>query len=401
MAHPNKATTLTILSNGYGEDSIGSLLVAEFQLQNPNLKLQAFPTVDKGSSYESNNINILGPRKVMPSGGLLMHSLELFLADMRAGFVQMTVQQLWQLRRTQTDVVLVVGDVYALGLSQLIRCKERYFVQSLVSRYHQIGNEDQKANRYIMENISAPERWLIKNTVKQMYVRDELTASWLHEQGLQHVQAFGNPMLDALETDSFEIQFDADPVPVSDPVIALLPGTRDYAVASLKKMLAGLDELASCTALVAWARPEDITGIQGWQKDHHAIAENGYMFTLSKDTKQVHFFKKRFAAVLQSSQLVLGTAGTAHEQAASLGLPIVSFAMPPFYNQSFLDNQKRLLSDALIICDGSSQAISKNINDLLNGIGWEKAITIGPERMGESGGSQRIVADILHHSTVI
>ena len=405
MAHPSKATTLTILSNGYGEDSIGSLLVSEFQLQHSELKLQAFPTVDRGSSYEANKIDILGPRKVMPSGGLLMHSLDLFLADMRAGFVQMTVQQLWRLHRTQSDIVLVVGDVYALGLSQLIRCKERYFVQSLVSRYHQIGNEDQKANRYIMENISAPERWLIINTVTQMYVRDELTASWLYEQGLHHVQALGNPMLDALDTDKFEIQFGADPVDINpvdiNPVIALLPGTRDYAVASLKKMLAGLDELASCTALVAWARPEGIPDIQGWEKDHHTIAEEGYMLTLRKGTKQVHFFKKRFAAVLESSQLVLGTAGTAHEQAASLGLPIVSFAMPPFYNQSFLDNQKRLLGDALILCDGSSQAISKNINNLLNGVGWEKAVTMGPERMGQAGGSKKIVADILHHSTVI
>ena len=395
MSLPHKPITLTILSNGYGEDSIGSLLVSEFQLQSPKLKLQAFPTVDKGNSYEASNINILGPRKVMPSGGLLMHSLELFLADMRAGFVQMTVQQLWQLRRTRTDIVLVVGDVYALGLSQLIHCKERYFVQSLVSRYHQIGNEDQKANRYIMENISAPERWLIKNTVKQMYVRDELTASWLHSQGLQHVHALGNPMLDALGEDAFAVEFG----PKS--IIALLAGTRDYAPDSLKKMLLGLAELPACTALVPWARHESVPDVAGWQKANLNIAEEGYMLTLSQADKQIHFFKNRFAAVLHSSQLVLGTAGTAHEQAASLGKPIVSFAMPPFYNQSFLDNQKRLLGDALILCDGSPKAISRKITDLLAGIGWEEAIGTGPERMGKSGGSRKIVADILSRSTVV
>jgi len=83
MPLPHQPKTLTILSNGYGEDSIGSLLVSEFQLQNPKLKLQAFPTVDRGKSYENNQIDILGPRKVMPSGGLLMHSRELFLADMQ------------------------------------------------------------------------------------------------------------------------------------------------------------------------------------------------------------------------------------------------------------------------------------------------------------------------------
>jgi len=33
----------------------------------------------------------------------------------------------------------------------------------------------------------------------------------------------------------------------------------------------------------------------------------------------------------------------------------------------------------LLLCDGTPQAINKNISDLLNGIGWEKAVTIGPE----------------------
>jgi len=396
---PTPIKTLTILSNGYGEDSIGSLLVSEFQQQHPNLKLQAFPTVDKGTSYETNGISILGLRKVMPSGGLLMHSLELFLADIRAGFVQMTVQQLWQLRRTRTDVVLVVGDVYALGLSQLIRCKERYFVQSLVSRYHQLGDDEHKANRYIMENISKPERWLIKNTVQQMYVRDELTASWLHEQGLEHVQALGNPMLDALGTDKFETDFG------NETIIALLPGTRDYALDSLIKMLQGLDELnilPNIQGLVPWARSENIPDVQGWQKQKLAISEDGYLLSLTKDDKKVHFFKKRFAAVLHSSHLVLGTAGTAHEQAASLGLPIVSFTMPPFYNQAFLENQKRLLGDALLLCDSNSaESISSGLTNMLTGISWAIAEETGPKRMGQTGGSKKIVADILNRSTVI
>lgn len=387
--------TLTVVSNGYGEDSIGSLLLSEFQLQASELYLQAFPTVDRGNSYEVNNIEILGPRKIMPSGGLLLHSLELFFADMRAGFVQMTLQQLWQLRRTKTDVVLVVGDVYALALSQLIPCKERYFVQSLVSRYHQIDNDDQKANRYIMENISPFERWLIKNTVKQMYVRDDLTASWLQEQSLQQVQVLGNPMLDALAQDVFDIEFN------NATVIALLPGTRDYALDSLKKMFAGLDGFDQVTALVAWARAEDIADIQGWQKEHLGFSEEGYIYSFIRDNKKVHIFRNRFSAVLQSCQLVLGTSGTAHEQAASLAKPIVSFAMPPFYNQAFLDNQKRLLGDSLILCDGSVQGVGSSLRNLLSGTGWQEAITIGPKRMGQAGGSKRIVSDILNRSEIL
>ena len=105
------------LSNGYGEDAIGSRLAAELTQQTrvqqtrvPLIETDvcAYPTVDRGDAYEG-VCQILGQRQVMPSGGLMLHSWDLFAADIRAGFVSMTLRQLRDLVRLPTDVLVVVG----------------------------------------------------------------------------------------------------------------------------------------------------------------------------------------------------------------------------------------------------------------------------------------------------
>ncbi|UCH26897.1 MAG: DUF354 domain-containing protein [Trueperaceae bacterium] len=379
--------TVTILSNGHGEDVIGAQLAQELLYQRPDLLLQAYPTVDRGEAYESVGIPILGPRKRMPSGGLLLHSMEYFVEDIRAGFVPMTLRQIRDLWQLQTDVLLVVGDIYAQLLSALVRAEARFVVQSLVSAYQSHGIHLRRLNRSVMENITYFERVLMRRLAVRVYVRDERTRASLEKRGLDHVRALGNPILDALQGEPIT-ELKDEPC-----VVALLPGTRRHAEKALDLMLEALARLSGVTGVVAWAAG-DLPDFSNWQVKRGA-AEN-LIAILQRASQRVFVFRERFADVLKSSDLVLGTAGTANEQAVALGIPVISFALPPFYTAAFLENQKRLLGDSLVVTSPDIREIAAVIDDLRNDAEYmEQVARLGPERLGRPGGSRAIVNDLL------
>lgn len=391
---------LTLLSNGHGEDTVGAALGGAFRELSPELDLRAFPTVDAGRAYERLGVPILGPRRVLPSGGLTVHTPSAFMADLRAGFLPMTAAQVRALRGLRTDALVVIGDLYALLLSSLVRTPARFYVQTLVSSYHQrAGSPESGArsplNRFFMERFSAPERALMRRLVRHTYVRDAPTAALLTRHGLP-VSALGNPMLDAL-TPPEPL---AGPLAASltPPVVALLPGTRCYAPASLERMLAALTRWPEATGLVAWSG-EALPELPGWQ-----FLPVGGAWRLQrlgacahqKGGPRIFLLQDRFAAVLHASQLVLGTSGTAHEQAAALGRPVVAFALPPLYTRAFVENQGRLLGAALTVCEGEPSALAGALRALwYDSARYQRASEAGRARMGPPGGGAAIARDIL------
>ncbi len=379
-----QSATLTFLSNGYGEDSIAVSLAQALRQEGVSWQMRAFPTVDEGRSYEG-HMSVLGPRRIMPSGGLLFHNWELFKADMRAGFVTMTAQQVWQLSQIKTDILLVVGDAYALLLSSLVPCKYRFFLQSLVSTHHQ--PDRLLPHRLFMERIAYPERFLMRQLASHIYVRDALTAEFLRARGVARVSALGNPMLDSLAGQALNVK--------RRPVITLLPGTRQYAAQALGLMLASLQHLPAVTALVAWAGSSLPSLPAQWQELPHDETE-GLLQKLGYGDTEVLILEGRFADCLHSADLVLGTSGTANEQAAALGKPVLSFPVEPLYSQAFLHNQKRLLADALTLCAADPRQIADALMALYrDSARYQHAAKVGPERMGKPGGATAIARDII------
>jgi len=393
---------ITFLSNGYGEDAIGSRLAAELVQQSADATVCAYPTVDRGDAYEhvEDVCQILGQRQVMPSGGLMLHSWDMFVADMRAGVVSMALRQLRDLSQLKTDVLVVVGDAYALLLSSLVRCQQRFYVQSLVSAYHQPPSGS-RANRVTMEQFTGFERWLIRRLVTRMYVRDAFTADTLHANGLDKVRFLGNPMVDKLEPPQPFARRDVLSSTTPDaPVIALLPGTRQYSHSTLHVMLEALCHYPEAVGLLAWAAA-DRPQVSGWRWREHAtntaLAAN-LLGVLERGKQQVFVYQHRFADILHAADIALGTAGTAHEQAAARGVPVVSFAMPPHYTPAFLENQQRLLADALTVVAAEPEDIARALQSLWqDGNTRQHAAAVGKTRMGKAGGTRAIVADILAH----
>lgn len=379
---------ITLLSNGHGEDVVGALLAEALRACDPTVALQAFPTVGAGRAYEQLGLPVLGPRRTLPSGGLMLHTAGAFWADLRAGFLPMTAAQLCALRGLEADVLVVIGDLYALLLGSAVRARWRFYVQTLVSVQTSVqvsvqGLRSQEGrrspNRYFMERFSLPERYLMRRLLRHSYVRDAPTAAFLAGYGLP-VSAFGNPMLDALEPAS------ALEVPLTPPVVALLPGTRSYQAAALDMMVRALERWPEATGLIAW--PGEVPPV-GWPWQPVAAG-------VWRASERLYLATGRFAEVLEAAQLVLGTAGTANEQAAALGRPVVAFPVPPLYTAAFLANQRRLLGDALTLCEAAPERIVDALRSLWAHPGsYKRASQAGRARMGGPGGARAIACDIL------
>ena len=134
---------ILLISNGHGEDAIGARLALELRALAPDWNLEALPIVGRGNAYERVGVRVIGPRWVMPSGGFTFTSFTWLLADWCSGMYAQTHAQHWAARDSRPDVVIVVGDVYALWVTFSFACKDVkplvYQVQPLVSRYYQDG----------------------------------------------------------------------------------------------------------------------------------------------------------------------------------------------------------------------------------------------------------------------
>ena len=393
---------LLFVSNGHGEDAIGGRLAREFRRLAPNLELAAVPIVGRGMPYERAGIPVLGPRWELPSGGFTFTSLELLLGDWRDGMYQKTHEQHWAVRNANADAVLVVGDVYALwvtfGFAFKNQKKPRVFqVQPLVSRSYQdhMTAQDrlERANRVTVDSFTAPDRWFMKR-VEKIWARDSRTSDWLHELGLPQADFAGNIMMDLLEPEC-----DLTPVLDGRPVLALLPGTRDDYRESLPRMLEVVAHLPEVQAFAAF--PGDLNRLElppGWTWTEPSLLEREASAerTAVHSQTRVPVLRNGFAALLHTSQAALGTAGTANEQAVGLGKPTVAFPTNgPQFTGSFARAQKRLLGDGLILVANDTDQIVSGVRQVLTPEARDAAKRAGLERMGVSGGANKIVLEVL------
>lgn len=384
-----------IVSNGHGEDQVGASLALALHERWPGLRLAALPLVGRGAAYEDAGVPCLGPRTDLPSGGLTVHNAGSAVADLRAGLVRVTLAQLAVLRRARPDHVVVVGDVYAHALAALVPAP-RSVVQTLVSIRMQVPGKRVAWQRTFMEHIRWPERRLMRGRVRAVYTRDELTAEWLRNHGVAQARWLGNPMMDAVAH--------GRPIEAVDgrPVVALLPGSRGYAATSVRLMLAALARSGPVLGLVAWTHGPPASE-PGWQPCQRQLP--GLLAAWRRDemdpAAEVWWLEGRFADVLASAQAVIGTTGTAQEQAVGLGLPVVSFALPPDLSVAFLANQQNLLGAALRLVEADAVAIAAAVREALtDGPHRQAAAREGPARMGPPGASARIAAAMLAEPAV-
>ena len=381
---------ILLLSNGHGEDLSGALLAQELQQQGHSV--QALPLVGLGSAYQKAGVPLLGRSHEFSTGGIGYTSLRGRLTEIVQGQVLYLLRRLMRLlrHRRRFDLILVVGDVIPVIAAWLSHRPVATYLVAYSSHYEGTLH------------LPWPCATLLKSRrFKAVYSRDQRTAEDLSRQLQRPVTFLGNPFMDSVFTA-------APPPPSSTQRIALLPGSRRPELEQNLLLLLLLIELMpphpSCSVDLALVSSLDDTSLQrlsnrsGWRLDNGVLQRDGAL--------AINVRRGAFRAVLQHSDLVIGMAGTAIEQAVGLAKPVLQLpGQGPQFTAAFAEAQRRLLGPTVFCADGESgshealEATAELAMALLDRSQRDPDLqqqcqVEAQRRLGEAGGGPRMAAAI-------
>jgi uncharacterized protein (TIGR03492 family) len=380
------------VSNGHGEVAIADRIARELRTIAPEIEPEHLSLV---GNVAANSARQVGPRKAMPSGGLVaMLNLANFARDLRAGLFQLTIAQRKFLRaaRGRYAVVVAVGDAFALFMALQARTPT-VFVGTAKSAF--------------VADYGPLERRVLRRA-RAVFVRDEATAARLRSRGVI-AEAPGNVIVD-LFTSAERLPEAA--VAGFDEVVALLPGSRSHAyddAAFLTSVIADVArERTGVGAILSLAPGIDPMQMADALRTAGFGVRNGTQeipFEIERDGRVVgRAWSGAVGAALREATLVLGQAGTANEAAAAGGLPVVAFDRGvDREHRWYRRRQRRLLGDALTVLRDDRPSAARHVAELLHDRQRRTRLgAIGASRMGRAGGAARIarhIAELANHET--
>jgi uncharacterized protein (TIGR03492 family) len=375
---------LVLVSNGHGEDVIAATVARH--LRAAGVLLEAVPLVGRGTAYAAADIAVGGPADEHPSGGYLLTGWRHAWADLRAGWIGSTLRRWRALRRAAATAAgcVVVGDWYALAAAAACSRRPLLYVPSAVS----VVAWPPEAPAW--KAPFGPLELRLMRRAHAVYPRDAATADWLSGRGVRHVRYLGNPMLDAIDGDA-DVGHPA-------PFLLLLPGTRGDAAFSLPIMLEASRRLRDGPPpIVAWAGGGDLPLPSGWTATRTGAARGVTDRYRHDDGTEVEVARGAFATLVRGARVALSTSGTAAEQCAGLGVPLVAFATPgPQYGPTFAAAQRRALGDALTLTAADASAVAEAARGALHDPELrERARRAGERAMGRPGAAAAVAADML------
>lgn len=368
---------ILFVSNGHGEEAIAARLAREVA----SLAAVEFDHLALvGEFGHPSGMRDVGPRRALPSGGLIaMGNWPNIASDLRAGLLGHTLQQLRFLRgaRGRYAAVVAVGDVFGLLMALQARSPTVYVGTAKSVYVAPYGRLEEQVLR----------------RARAIFVRDEATAQRLRNHGVD-AQAPGNAIVDLYETDlavsrSFERQ------------IALFPGSRGAAYADglflcsvvrrIAELRSGVGAVLSIAPGLRAERFAELLGGDGWSVLQGEEPQVPFVL-LAGESPMVRAWSGPIGALLPSTDLVLGQAGTANEAAAAAGVPVVAFELAGEKKSAWYRMRQRgLLGDALKIVSGDIQAASQAVLELLDDPALRGSMgATGRERMGPPGGARAI-----------
>ncbi len=378
-AVPNRPSTsdlrpsVLIVSNGRGEDAVGALLARAL---GDRLRVTAYPLVGIGDAYGS--VPLLDPRRSLPSGGFALRGdARSLTGDLRAGLARLSARQRGTLKaqRGRHDAVVAIGDVYCLWMAARAGSPV-VFVATAKSEYN--------------ERHRLPEVWLMRRHSAVIFTRDQPTADALARRGLPARYA-GNPLMDAIPTPAAPL-----PLPPGAPIVLLLPGSRADAVHNLRQLLKVCARVnAPVAARFVCAIPPTVPMAEiasqaiksGWEVAGSYLQSGQAAVLLTRD----------FGSALHSAAIAVGLAGTANEQAAGTGIPVVGFPVPGAvqFTPKFLSLQQHLLGEALMAVRDWESAADAVVRLLRDPTERARRAEVGRNRMGSPGAIEAIAAEVL------
>ncbi|MEQ8169487.1 MAG: lipid-A-disaccharide synthase-related protein [Candidatus Eremiobacterota bacterium] len=373
---------ILFISNGYGEDSVAALLIEELKKRKV-FNIKVLPLVGSGEIFDFPDVEILGARVNLPSGGLINNNLSALIKDINAGLLTLTLKQIDILRKSSFDLIICVGDRYPVILAGLFTSSPLIFV-AIAQSVHVRG-------------YSLFERLLMKGRVNMVFPRDAETTVYLNEAGISS-EFIGNPMMDTFTILPCNID-----IPSGAGVITILPGSRSEIWYNVKISLSVCRKIYSLNREIIFLMALSQRVLL--EKFYEYILKEGWNFSEDKDVinlvhrdgTEVKMSQKCFGYMIHRADAVLGLGGTANEQSAGLGKPVVTFWSPERQvRPSFIKHQKSLLGESLIIVSAEPDTIADKLLELLrNPLNARELGQIGSARMGGRGGTNKIVDYII------
>ena len=378
--------TILLLSNGHGEDLSGALLGQA--LIDCGHTVTALPLAGLGGSYQQAGITLLGSSHEFSTGGLGYTSLRGRLTELVQGQILYLLRRLLRLllSRKRFDLILVVGDVIPVIAAWLSRRPVATYLVAYSSHY-----EGKLRLPWPCAALLRSHRFL------KVFSRDQLTADDLSHQLKRPVNFLGNPFMDPVLTPT-------PPLPAVAQRVGLLPGSRrpelDANLGLMLQLVTRLplrNDLSLDLALVASLRNEDLAVLAnraGWTLQAGVLSREGAL--------AIHVHRGGFQAVLQSSDLVIGMAGTAVEQAVGLCRPALQLpGGGPQFTSAFAEAQRRLLGPTVFCAPGEAgsmenlEASAALCLDLLHRSRWDEELKRScreeaQRRLGHRGGGLRM-----------
>ncbi len=392
------AQRILFVSNGHGEDNHSAHIIKTLRKIAPDLEIAAMPIVGDGSAYRKLNVPIIGPTQTLPSGGFTYVNRWLLVKDIQAGLLGLTWKQLQAVRQyaPQCDLIHATGDMVGQTFAYLTGKPFISFISCLSALYE--GNlELDLLLRYII--FRSPR-------CRAIVTRDPYTAENLQKQGIKKVVFGGIPSLDYLTPTGKDLQLKPE-----IPMVALLPGSRlPEARRNFELQLELVKETTKITgnhiqfrsALVPKLQQQltEIAHDTGWKLANNTLT---YQLPDSSVVAEVKCYDDAFSDIICNTNLVIGMAGLAVDQAVALGKPVIQIAgNGPQFTYRFAEAQQRLLglscqtigekpADQQIL-EETAKTIVKTLN---NADYLQKCQTYGQKRLGKLGASQRVAELIV------
>jgi len=391
---------LLFISNGYGEDAVSAQIAITLQKKAPLLYISAFPTVGDGKNYEERGIPLAGMGIRLPSEGFI-RSFKDFIVDMKSGFIHKTINMGLSLKKVSRDVdyLIITGDPYLLLFTTIFtpqRKNRKIFVGVQQSEWY-------GTRKPFKQHYSFIERIWLKLFAGLVFVRDEKTENFLKKKGLNQVLCTGNPMMDTFEIKEIKI------FPENRELIGILPGSKKEAYENLKKIFEVItylqketDRFLFAIALPSQLEMNKIVSMFDLKKIKKVSLQENKSFHLYRHPfsgAEIIISRHIFGETINSSRLVIGLSGTANEQAAGLGKPVVAFwGKGPQITEKFMKAQKKLLGEALFLYPPVTELVGSEIIRILNDPQTlNRAMEDGTKRMQGRGSISRMVELILNY----
>ncbi len=377
-------TRVLFVSNGHGEAAIAQCISRELLAAVPGVATDHLALVGAPRSEAMRDV---GPRRAMPSGGLVaMGNVRNLARDLRAGLLSLTWAQAKFLRNARGEyaAAVAVGDAYALAMTLLARAPTAF-----------VGS----AKSVAVAPYGPVEERLLRRA-EACFVRDDATAEALRRHGVPAEAA--NAIVDLFATPGEPGA--APAVRGFAPALALFPGSRDGAYDDAAFLLRVTRELAARDAELGavlsvapgldarrFARDAAAAG-WGVRETPDRIA-----FVLSLgDREVVRGWSGGLGPLLERVTLVLGQAGTANEAAAAAGVPVVAFERDrDGKSRWYRRRQRGLLAGALAVLPERLPDAVAGVRAILDDPARRARMgEIGRAQMGRAGGARRIAARI-------